>query len=126
MTPVPDNAQGYGKISKYIDLLVPRLDLPMDEALTAGDIPIRFHRASGGYLGSVANLVKTAAHIALDYEGDRITRSDLAEAGKAIFKFTAKTNPFMSDVDIGDLKTRTPRQTSRRTRLDGSGNGEGA
>ncbi|KKN23647.1 hypothetical protein LCGC14_0902870 [marine sediment metagenome] len=117
--PVPDNDDGYLKIGRYLDNLVPRLEFAGIFSLSEADMPLRFQRATGGYLGSVANVVKTAAHIALDQEGAVIDREDLAEAVKAIFKMSSHENPFLVE-NPDDLRRTAHDSASRRTKLAGS------
>lgn len=130
--PVPDNENGYALIGRYVDALVPRLKMPEKFSLAEGDLPLRFHRASDGYPGSVANIVKTAAHLALDYESPVITIDDLAEAYSVIDRRKGRGNPFRDDPwstsafgGPGEPRDMNP-STSRRSKLRGSGEHVGA
>jgi len=121
IAPVADNDAGYAEIAGYLERLVPRLEFSGDFTLHEGDMPLRFHRATGGYLGGVFNVVKTAAHMALDLDGSVITRQDLAEAVKAIYKVSLPgENPFLVS-NPATLRKVWPIRNSRRTNLDGTG-----
>lgn len=92
--PVPSGGKGIKQVTKHLQLIEERIE--MDSGLSLGDMPLRFIKASEGYLGFVALLVKQAAIRALDSKRTTIDRvRDLAEIFEEIFECGEATNPFL-------------------------------
>ena len=81
---------------------------------------LRLHRASGGYRGRAAFLIKAASFLAIDEGSETLELNDFARVFALIYKVAAERNPFI----VADPKRLGPLPEIERdvqTRLRGNG-----
>jgi hypothetical protein len=84
------------------------------------DMMLRLHRASGGYRGRAAFLIKSAAFLAIDEGSETLELDDFARVFDLIYQVGPKRNPFV----VPDLRRLGPLPEIERdveTRLRGNG-----
>ncbi|MBB3951472.1 ATP-binding protein [Aureimonas jatrophae] len=119
--PVVAGDVGNAAIATHVKILIEKLGTAVDFDLA--EAAPRFHLASGGYLGKVAELLKNALEVASDAGGDHITLGDLAEAyddlyGASTDDIGDEKNPFLC-TDHSLAMRIVAADNSRETKLKG-------
>ena len=90
VTPVPDGPVGNEQIAKFVSIIEGKLPDGFGFALSGDDMPERFRKATQGYLGRTAMLLKLAAVRAVEAGSNELRIKHLADEFEDIFRCSPK------------------------------------
>ncbi len=117
--PVSGGPKGNDQIAKFIAIVEGKMPEGFTSDILTEDMPERFRKATEGYLGRTAMLIKLAAARAVENGDASLEIKHLADEFEDIFRCGPKMNPFLVH-NPGDIRPiRLDTDTSRVTRLRG-------
>ena len=107
LNPLKLTGKDEGKFKKFLEIYATKLGFPDKPDLAGPDMLLRLHKASSGYRGRAAFLIKEAAFMAIDRGARTLDRkAHFAELFERIYETGDEKNPFLvADVKkIGKVK----------------------
>lgn len=116
--PLKFTQDGIDEMQNFLKLMEPRLEFQNPCHLDTYEMALCFMKASSGYVGRAARILKKAVYRAIDQEKSCIGKAELGAVLRSSYNLANEKNPFLV-ADVSNCPVLVPRDPSARTLLKG-------